>query len=131
MNRMLWIVQIALALIFLAAGSSKLLMPDAMLAAQFLPSPPFMRLIGALELLGTLGLVVPGLARVRPGLTPLAAAGLVIIMGGAVITSLMSGAAGALIPLVLGLLAAAVAYGRWRVSPPRQPARASVLRPAG
>jgi uncharacterized membrane protein YfcA len=58
---------------------------------------------------------------VRPGLTPLAAAGLVIIMIGATVITLAGGdVASALIPLVVGLLAAFVAYGRWRLVAPRR-----------
>ena len=80
----------------------------------------FMRFIAVCETLGALGLVLPGLLRIRPGLTPLAAAGLVIIMIGAtVVTLVIGGGASALIPLVVGLLAAFVAYGRWRVAPLR------------
>ena len=70
------------------------------------------------EVLGAIGLILPGLLRVRPGLTPLAAAGLVIIMAGATVVTLTSvGVAMAPIPLVTGLLAAFVAYGRWQLAP--------------
>jgi len=79
-----------------------------------------LRFIGVSETLGGLGLILPGLLRIQPGLTPLAAAGLVIIMIGATVVTLMGGAVSpALIPLVVGLLAAFVAYGRWRVAPLR------------
>jgi DoxX-like family len=78
----------------------------------------FIRFIGVAEVLGALGLILPGLLRIRPGLTPLAAAGLVIIMVGATVLTLATGdVAVALIPLVMGLLAAFVAYGRWRLAP--------------
>jgi len=73
------------------------------------------------EVLGALGLILPGLLRIRPGLTPLAAAGLVIIMIGAtVLTFAADGFAMALPPLVVGILAAFVAYGRWRLAPHRE-----------
>ena len=76
----------------------------------------FVRFIGVVEVLGALGLILPGLLRIRPGLTPLAAAGLVIIMIGATVLTLVAdGVAPALIPLVVGLLSAFVAYGRWRL----------------
>ncbi|HWH78696.1 MAG TPA: hypothetical protein VNT76_15050, partial [Candidatus Binatus sp.] len=66
-----------------------------------------------------LGLVLPWLLRIRPGLTPLAAAGLVIIMIGAVVTTVATmGVVTALLPLITGILAAFVAYGRWRMTPP-------------
>jgi hypothetical protein len=80
----------------------------------------FLRFIGVAEVLGALGLILPGLLHIRPGLTPLAAAGLLILMLGATIITLMGGdIAPALIPLVIGLLAAFVAYGRWRLVPHR------------
>ncbi len=119
----LWVIQVLLAALFLFAGGMKLVTPaEAM--AKLMPFPvPFMRFIGVCEVLGALGLVVPGLLRVRTGLTPLAAAGLVVIMVGAVVVSLPMGAA-ALLPLVTGVLAAFVAYGRWRLAPlPERPRR--------
>ena len=71
-------------------------------------------------MLGALGLILPGLLRIRPGLTPLAAAGLVVIMLGATVVGAMIGpVVMALIPLVVAVLAAFVAYGRWRVAPLR------------
>ena len=77
-------------------------------------SGQFVRFIGLCEFLGAFGLVLPGLLRVRPGLTPLAACGLVIIMTGATVYNLLAGAVGgAVFTLVLGVLAAFVAYGRW------------------
>lgn len=117
LNGILWILQVVLALMFLTAAAAKLTATDAALAAQYLPPPPFMRLIAVLEVLGAIGLAGPGLARTRAGLTPLAAAGLTIIMAGAVVATLMSGEAGVWLPLGLGILAAIVAYGRWRLSP--------------
>jgi hypothetical protein len=80
----------------------------------------FLRFIGVCEVLGALGLILPGLTGKQPGLTPLAAAGLVIIMIGATAMTLASGdIVMALIPLVVGLLSAFVAYGRWRLAPHR------------
>ena len=76
-----------------------------------------MRCIGVAEVLGAIGLILPGLLGIWPGLTPLAAAGLVIIMIGATVFTLLSGeVASALIPLVVGLLSAFIAYGRWRLT---------------
>ena len=120
MTYALWIVQGLLALLFLWAGGMKLLLPLEQLTGP-IPLPGlFMRFIGVAEVLGGIGLVLPGLLRIRPGLTPLAAAGLVIIMIGATVLTLGSGdVAMALIPLVVGLLSAFVAYGRWRLAPHR------------
>ena len=131
MTYVLWIVQGLLALLFLFAGGMKLVLPIEELTAQ-MPLPGlFVRFIGVAEVLGGLGLVLPGLLRIRPGLTPLAAAGLVIIMIGAtVITAMMMDVALALMPLVVGLLAACVAYGRWRLAPVRGRSPAPSLQPA-
>src|SRR3989475_3590159 len=83
MNVALWIVQGLLSALFLFAGGAKLVLPlDQMTGPVALPGW-FLRFIGVAEVLGALGLVLPGLLRIRPGLTPLAAAGLVIIMIGA------------------------------------------------
>ena len=118
MTYALWIVQGLLALIFLFAGGVKLVLPLEVLTKQ-MPLPGlFVRFIGVAEVLGAIGLLLPGLLRIRPGLTPLAAAGLVIIMIGATTLTLVGGdLAPALIPLVVGLLSAFVAYGRWRLAP--------------
>jgi uncharacterized membrane protein YphA (DoxX/SURF4 family) len=118
MNYALWIVQALLAALFLFAGGMKLVLPLEKLTGP-IPLPGlFMRFTGVVEVLGALGLILPGLLRIRPGLTPLAAAGLVIIMIGATVITLMGGdVAAAVISLVVGLLAVFVAYGRWRVAP--------------
>lgn len=116
----LWIVQGLLALVFLFTGGTKLFMPLEAVAGQMpVPLPgAFVRFLGAAELLGAIGLILPGLLRIRTGLTPLAAAGLVVVMGGAVVLTLVGvGAGPAFGPLVLGLLAGFVAYGRWRLVP--------------
>ena len=120
MTYALWIVQGLLAALFLFAGGMKLVLPIEEMTKQ-MPMPGwFLRFIGVAEVLGGIGLILPGLLRIRPGLTPLAAAGLVIIMIGATALTLASGpVATAIIPLVVGLLAAFVAYGRWRLAPLR------------
>jgi DoxX-like protein len=120
MNLALWIVQVLLALLFLFAGGMKLVLPLEKLTGSVPVPGLFLRFIGVCEVFGALGLILPGLLRIRPGLTPLAAAGLVIIMIGATAITLMGGdVATAAIPLVVGILAAFVAYGRWRLAPLR------------
>ena len=118
MTYALWIVQGLLALLFLFAGGMKLVLPLEKLTGP-VPLPGFfIRFIGVAEVLGAIGLILPGLLRIRPGLTPLAAAGLVIIMIGATVITLVGGdLTPSLISLVVGLLAAFVAYGRWRLAP--------------
>jgi hypothetical protein len=131
MTYALWIVQGLLAALFLFAGGMKLVLPlDQMTGPVALPGW-FLRFIGVAEVLGALGLTLPGLLRIRPGLTPLAAAGLVIIMIGAIVLTLVGGmVAVALINAVVALLAAFVAYGRWRLAPHSGSSHPSVLRPA-
>ena len=110
----LWVVQGLLAALFLFAGGFKLATPAAELARMTAPlSAGFIKFIGVCEVLGALGLVLPGLFRIRPGLTPLAAAGLVVILVGAVIvTAITQSLPAAIFPLLVGVLAAVVAVGR-------------------
>jgi len=120
MTYALWIIQVLLACLFLFAGGMKLALPLEKLAGPVEMPGLFLRFIGVCEFLGGLGLILPGLLRIWPGLTPLAAAGLVIIMIGATVITLVTGSGAlALIPFVVGLLAAFVAYGRWRLAPQR------------
>lgn len=122
MNVLLWILQILLAILFVIAGVPKLILPASMLQP---PSPDaiefpvwFLRFIGLCEVLGGLGLVLPTVFKKRQSLMPLAAVGLLIIMIGATVTTVMSGGGlMALIPLMFALLLAFVAYGRSRLRP--------------
>lgn len=120
MNILLWIVQVLLALLFLFGGGVKLIKPVDEMAQLTGMSGLFLRFIGVCEVLGALGLILPGLLRIRPGLTPLAAAGLTIIMIGATGLAFKSGGGlVALTPIVTGMLSVLVVYGRWRLAPHR------------
>jgi uncharacterized membrane protein YphA (DoxX/SURF4 family) len=129
----LWIVQVLLAALFVFSGIMKFVMPVEEMTKQ-MPMLPgwFLHFIGVAEILGGLGLVLPGLLRTRPGLTPLAATGLVIIMVGAtVITAMIGPVVMAMLPFTVGVLAAFVAYGRWRVASNRgasTPSRSQLAR---
>jgi uncharacterized membrane protein YphA (DoxX/SURF4 family) len=119
MTYVLCILQILLGLLFLFSGSMKFVMSVAEMTKD-MPWMPgwFLHFIGVMEILGGFGLVLPSLLRIRPGLTPLAAACLVIIMIGAtVITLSATGIGPAMIPLIVGILCVFVAYGRWRLAP--------------
>ena len=119
MTYALWTIQVLLGLLFLFSGGMKFVMSVAEMTKD-MPSMPgwFLHFIGVMEILGGLGLTLPSLLRIRPGLTPLAAAGLVIIMIGAtVITFSTMGTGAAALPLIVGVLCAFVAYGRWRLAP--------------
>ena len=131
MTYVLWVVQVALALLFVFAGGMKLVMPLEKLAGPVELPGFFIRFIGVAELLGGIGLILPAVLRIRPGLTPLAAAGLVVIMIGATVITLVAGEVGAAsISIVVGLLAAFVAYGRWRLAPIHGASERSKLQPA-
>ena len=118
----LWGVQGLLGLAFLLAGVMKSTQPIETLGQNMpwaLAVPPaLVRVIGVSELLGALGLVLPSALRVAPKLTPLAAAGLVLVMALAGAFHATRGELGALpINLVLGGLAAFVAWGRLQAAP--------------
>ena len=113
----LWIVQVLLAALFAFSGAFKLMTPIEEMPLPFALPGVFIRFIGLCEVLGALGLVLPGLLRIRPYLTPLAAGGLAVLMVGAVMFTPPEALPMASVPLVVGLLAALVAYGRWRVAP--------------
>lgn len=109
----LWVVQSILALLFLFAGSMKLVLPVEQMTRQMPLPGVFLRFIGIAEVLGALGLVLPMLANIKPALTPMAAAGLLIIMIGATVVSWMvGGVAAAMFPLIVGMLLVALAYNR-------------------
>jgi len=124
----LWLVQVLLAALFLFAGGFKLVASIEMMKGPIELPWAFLRFIGAAEVAGAFGLILPGLFRIRPVLTPVAACGLIIIMIGATALSYMIGGAGmASFPFVVGLLATFVAYGRFRLAP--QQARRSASAP--
>ena len=102
-------------------------MPAAELTAQTPLPAAFLRFIGTMEILGALGLVLPGILRIGTKLTPLAATGLVMIMIGAVVVTIQTmGPAMAALPFVTGAIASFVAYARWRVAPLGAPQQQSV-----
>jgi hypothetical protein len=118
-NKALWVAQVVLGLLFVFTGASKLVTSSAGLELFQLPVP-FMRGIGVCELAGGLGLVLPGALKVGPWLTPLAAAGLFVVMIGAAWVSVgVFGPTRAVMPVVVGLLCVFVAYGRARLVPLR------------
>ena len=120
MNIFLWIIQTLLSLLFLFAGVMKFLMPIAEMQKGTPVMLPgwFFYFIGACEVLGAIGLILPALLRIKPGLTPLAATGLAIIVAGATAITLMGPMkATAVIPFVMCVLCIFVAFGRCRLAP--------------
>jgi hypothetical protein len=109
----LWIVQGVLAVLFLFTGSVKLILPLDQLTGPIALPGLLVRFLGVCEVLGAIGLILPTLFNVLPVLTPVAAGGLIVIMIGATIITVAGGSVvGALFPLIVGLLAAFVLYGR-------------------
>ncbi|WP_163571144.1 DoxX family protein [Fodinicola feengrottensis] len=110
-----WIASALLAIAFLFAGGGKLLTPasDFQLMAPGVPVV-LMKLAGAAEVPDAIGLILPAATRIMPVLTPIAAAGLVLTMVGATITDIAIGQpASAVLPVVLGIFAALVAFARF------------------
>jgi len=111
----MWVGQGLLAALFLFAGGFKLVgSAEAMSQGPVVLPLAFLRFIGACEVLGAIGLILPWALKIHRELTPLAAAGLVIIMIGATTLTVISGQAyGAIMPLVAGIIAITIARGRW------------------
>lgn len=131
-NVLLWSVQGLLALFFaFGSGAPKLILPIDQLAMPIELPELFVRFIGVAEVLGALGLILPGLTRIRTGLTPLAALGLVLVTVSATVYQLLAGQPeSAIFAVVIGLICAFVAYGRWRLAPLRGSSRRFVIRSA-
>ena len=106
-----------LAALFLFAGGMKLITPTEALSVMSPFPGEFIKFIGAREVLGAFGLVLPWALGIRRELTPLAATGLVIILVGATVSTLaIGGGVLTLVDLAIGLLAAIVVYGRREAS---------------
>jgi uncharacterized membrane protein YphA (DoxX/SURF4 family) len=119
MNIMLWVLQVLLAAAFLAHGWMFLSPPPEMLEQMNASIRPAFRIfIGVAEVLAAVGLTLPGVTRIVPGLVPAAAGGLMIVMIGATIFHVTRGEySSAVITTVLLGLVTFVAYMRWRVRP--------------
>lgn len=126
MNIVLWILQVLLAAMYLWHGWLMIAPPPEVAAIMNTFLPTWFRLfIGIAELLAAVGLILPGLTRIMPWLTTLAAAGLMIVMASATVVHLSRGETGSAISgFVIFLLVTFVAYMRWKVKP--LAARASV-----
>src|SRR5262245_13901649 len=121
MNKLLWVLQVLLAVFVTATGVIHFVLPPnlpAPLQWMYDLSPLLHAIIGAAELLAAMGLILPGLNRIQTRLTALAAVGLVLVMLGAIVFHIARGETlNAVLNVVVAALAAFVAYGRWRISP--------------
>jgi uncharacterized membrane protein len=121
MNRLLWVLQIVLGLYFISIGVVHLIQPEGLpanMSWMYELSTPVHVTAGVAEILGGLGLILPGLTKIRPELTVLAAAGLLVMMIAAAVWHAGREETSQIVINVInaGLLGI-VAYGRWRVSP--------------
>jgi putative oxidoreductase len=127
MNAVLWVLQVLLAVAFVAHGWLLLFPPADMLELMNATmSTGFRIFLGAAEVLAGIGLTLPGITRIQPWLVPCAAAGLMIVMISATVLHVNRGEVSAAITTaVLLAMATVVAYMRWKVKPilPRTPAR--------
>jgi hypothetical protein len=119
MNATLWILQVVLAVVFLAHGVFMLVPPASMLEQMNASmSTAFRIFLGAAEVAAAVGLTVPGLTRVLPALVPAAAVGVLVVMISATVFHIARGELmSAVITAVLLAMAAFVAHMRWRVHP--------------
>jgi uncharacterized membrane protein YphA (DoxX/SURF4 family) len=118
MNVFLWVLQVLLALVFLGAGTMKVITPKEKLQPRMAYvedfSEPVIKFIGAVEILGALGLILPAATGIAVVLTPLAATGLAIVMIGAVITHVRRKENNQLaMPVGLLIIAVIIAWGRF------------------
>jgi uncharacterized membrane protein len=108
-----WVLQVLLGSLFVFAGAMKFITPMEEMTKDMPLPAAFLYFIGFAEVAGGLGLILPGALKIRRGLTPLAAVGLAIIMGGAVVTTATMDVSMAALPLIIGLFCAFVAWRRW------------------
>ena len=119
MNIALWILQVLLAALYLWHGWLFLAPPAELVEIMNAEFAPWFRIfLGVAELLAGVGLILPGVTRILPWLTPLAAAGLMIVMVSATVLHLSRGEIGSAISAaVLFGLVTFVAYMRWKLKP--------------
>lgn len=121
MNRWLWVVQVVFGIYFIVIGILHFLLPDGLpgpMEWMYDLSPTLHAITGVAEILGGLGLILPGVTGIAPQLTPAAAAGLSALMIGAAIWHIPRGEiTNVILTLVLAVVMGYVAYARTRLSP--------------
>jgi len=127
MTIVLWVLQVLLALAFLAHGGLMLFPPPDIAAQMNAALPHWLQLfIGVAEVLAAVGLTLPGVLRIQPWLVAAAAAGLAIVTICATFFHASRGEmSSAATTLVLFVLTVFVAYMRWRIMPIRPRVRAA------
>lgn len=120
-NIVLWVLQVLLGMFFLYVGVNHFILPPglpAMMSWMYELSTGMHYFSGIVEILGGLGLILPGLTKRQTRLTPLAAAGLVLVMIGAAVFHITRGESPNIVQnIILAVLLGFVAYGRWKLRP--------------
>jgi uncharacterized membrane protein len=120
-NRVLWILQWLVGLFFDWVGVMHFVLPEGLpepMSWMYELDTPLHVIAGTAEILGGLGLILPSITRIRPGLTPLAVLGLILVMLAAMVWHIGREEYQQIVQnLVVAAVLAYVAYGRWRVSP--------------
>ena len=122
LNVILWVLQGLMSVVFLSAGGMKIFQPKENLEKKMdwvkNVSAQTVKIIGGLEVLGALGLILPGLTGILPWLTALAAVGLALTMLGAIITHIRLGEMSKnIVPVVFLALLVFMAYARFALAP--------------
>jgi len=118
-NIALWVLQVLMAVLFFWHGQFLVFPPADMVAMINANIGEGLRVfIGVAEILAAIGLILPGLTRILPWLTTLAAAGLMIVMSSATVFHIYRGeTASAISAAVIFVLVSVIAYTRWKVAP--------------
>jgi uncharacterized membrane protein len=128
MNILLWILQVLMGLYFLVTGVLHFIVPEGLpepMSWMYGLSPVLHWISGTAEILGGLGLILPAVTKIQTRLVPLAAAGLILVMVGAIVYHLSRGeflniGMNVLLIVILGF----IAYGRWNIVPHKERAAA-------
>ena len=121
MHRLVWALQVLVGLYFIAIGVMHFAVPEGLpeQMAWMYDLPTWLHVAsGTAEILGGLGLILPGLTKIRTVLTPLAAAGLMLVMVLAALWHVPRGETTNVVGnLVMLALLAVIFYVRWRTHP--------------
>jgi uncharacterized membrane protein YphA (DoxX/SURF4 family) len=121
MNIFLWILQAVLGLYFVMVGVSHFIVPPGLpdlMSWMYELTPALHTISGLAEILGGLGLILPGVTKIQTRLTPLAGVGLVLVMVGAMVWHIQRGEMSNIVMnVILAAIAGFIAYGRWKLSP--------------
>ena len=120
-NTVLWVLQWVFGIYFVAIGVMHFVVPDglpALMEWMYELNDTMHVIVGIAEILGGLGLILPSVTRIRPELTVYAAAGLVLVMAGAVVFNATRGEGASIVNnLFIAALVAFIGYGRWKLHP--------------